>query len=262
MAASGDVNTKRDTGLSTIGYTARPAASRRARTGSARPDVGLAVHRRLRDLIVTGRLGPGAPLIEADLAKRLAASRTPVRAALRRLRQEGFVSPSPVGQALRPIVAPLTASDLAEVFLMVGAFEAAAARAAARLTPTRRASLVAELTADVGALGGVGQSHPPDLSASHARDGRFHRILADAGAGPRLRGELDVLYLQAARYVRAYGQATPRAVARARAEHLAIARALATGNGNLAGRRVAAHWRQSMERLQPAVGMIGEQGTW
>jgi DNA-binding GntR family transcriptional regulator len=220
------------------------------------------VYRRLRDLIVTGRLGPGAPLIEADLAKRLAASRTPVRAALRRLQQEGFVSPSPVGQTLRPIVAPLTAADLAEVFQMAGAFEATAVRAAAGLQPSRRAALVAELRGIMADAAGASRSHPLDLSTLHALDGRFHRTLAEATAGPRLRGELDALYLQASRYARAYSLVTPRAVASMRAEHLAIVRALAAGTGNLAGRRVAAHWRQSMERLQPVVGMIGEQGTW
>lgn len=256
------LNTERDTVLSTARYTGSPAAERWARVASGRPDVGSAVYRRLRDLIVAGRLAPGAPLIEADLAKRLAASRTPVRAALRRLQQEGFVSPSPVGRRLRPIVAPLTADDLAEVFLMLGAFEAAAARTAAGLQPARRTALVAELKDIMARLRGADRPAQADLSALHALDGRFHRTLAEAGAGPRLWGELDALYRQASRYARAYSPATSHALASARAEHLAIVRSLAAGDANLAERRVAAHWRQSMERLQPVIGMIGEQGTW
>jgi len=39
-------------------------------------------------------------------------------------------------------------------------------------------------------------------------------------------------------------------------------RALAAGEGNLAARRVSARWRQSLARLQPVIGVIGEQGTW
>jgi len=44
--------------------------------------------------------------------------------------------------------------------------------------------------------------------------------------------------------------------------HAAIVRALAAGEGNLAARRVSARWRQSLARLQPVIGVIGEQGTW
>jgi DNA-binding GntR family transcriptional regulator len=256
------MNTERNTGLSTTEYTGRASAGRRGPTTPARTDIGLAVYRRLRDLIVTGRLAPGATLIEADLAKRLSASRTPVRSALRRLQHEGFASPSPVGQTLRPIVAPLTAGDLAEVFLMVGAFEATAAKAVAVLPPARRMALVADLKRVLSELVGTGRSHAWNVSALHALDERFHRTLADAGAGPRLRGELDALYLQAARYARAYTPITPRAFAAARAEHSAIVRALAAGDTDIVGRDVAIHWRRSIERLQPMIGLMGEQGTW
>jgi DNA-binding GntR family transcriptional regulator len=256
------LDTERNTGLSTTEYTGHATTGRRGLEAPARSDIGPAVYRRLRDLIVTGRLAPGAPLIEADLAKRLAASRTPVRSALRRLQHEGFVSPSPVGQTLRPIVAPLTAGDLAEVFLMVGAFEATAARTAAVLRPAPRTALVAHLKRVLAELGGAGRFHAWNLSAFHALDRRFHQALAETGAGLRLRGELDVLYLQAARYARAYAAITPRAFADIRAEHSAIVRALAVGNADLAGRHVASHWQRSIERLQPMIGMIGEQGTW
>src|SRR5881396_652138 len=46
-----------------------------------------ATYRRLRELIVGGRLAAGARLIETELASRLGVSRTPVRAALLRLAQ-------------------------------------------------------------------------------------------------------------------------------------------------------------------------------
>ena len=49
-------------------------------------------YRRLRELIVHGRLAPGARIIETEVAGKLGISRTPVRAALQRLQQEGYIS--------------------------------------------------------------------------------------------------------------------------------------------------------------------------
>jgi len=45
----------------------------------------------VRDLIIGCRLSPGTPVIEADLARQLGISRSPLREALRRLEEEGFV---------------------------------------------------------------------------------------------------------------------------------------------------------------------------
>jgi DNA-binding GntR family transcriptional regulator len=212
--------------------------------------------------VVAGRLAPGTPLIEAGLSKRLAASRTPIRAALRRLLQEGFVSDSPVGQTLRPVVTPLTASDLAEVFLMAGALEGIAAQAAAALDPARRAALVSELEDVITEMGAAGRLRPPDLGALWTLDARFHRAIAEAGAGPRLREELDVLYSQAARYGRAYGLAGLYPLEDALDDRRSIVQALGAGDGDLAWQRVTTHWRRSLERYQPIAAMLGEQGTW
>jgi len=51
-----------------------------------------AVHRRLREDILSGRLPPGSTLPQAQLAERYGVSRTPLREALRMLREEGLVS--------------------------------------------------------------------------------------------------------------------------------------------------------------------------
>lgn len=48
-------------------------------------------HRRLRDSILSGDLRPNGRLVEEDLAELLGVSRTPVREALLRLKQEGLV---------------------------------------------------------------------------------------------------------------------------------------------------------------------------
>lgn len=52
-------------------------------------------YRELRRLLLTNQLRPGSRLTYAEVAERLEVSRTPVREALERLRQEGFVERIP-----------------------------------------------------------------------------------------------------------------------------------------------------------------------
>ncbi|MBK0328029.1 GntR family transcriptional regulator [Rhodobacteraceae bacterium F11138] len=47
----------------------------------------------IKSLIITGQLAPGSRVTEAELTERIEVSRTPVREALSRLEQEGFVHP-------------------------------------------------------------------------------------------------------------------------------------------------------------------------
>src|SRR5678809_266639 len=89
------------------------------------------VYERLRALIIDGRLAPGTRIVETEVAARLGVSRTPVRGALQRLQQEGFIVDSPTLQQTRPTVAPLTSEDARELFLLVGALEGLAAHRAA-----------------------------------------------------------------------------------------------------------------------------------
>jgi DNA-binding GntR family transcriptional regulator len=56
-----------------------------------REDRIVQAYEKLRDLIVWGRLAPGTRIIESDVAGRLGISRTPVRSALQRLQQEGYI---------------------------------------------------------------------------------------------------------------------------------------------------------------------------
>ena len=176
-------------------------------------------YRRMRDLIVAGRLAPGAPLVEAELSARLGVSRTPVRAALQRLQQEGFAGASKAGTMLRAIVAPLTAGDMREVFLMVGALEATAARLAAGLDPDPRAMLADALATLAADLRTASASRPPDVVGAHDLHARFHRTFATAAAGPRLLAELGVLQPQAERYERVYSSAVVSAVDEAARDH-------------------------------------------
>jgi DNA-binding GntR family transcriptional regulator len=55
----------------------------------------VSVHAYLRDLIISGALPPGTQLKQAELARVLAVSRTPLREAFRMLQEEGLISSEP-----------------------------------------------------------------------------------------------------------------------------------------------------------------------
>lgn len=83
------------------------------------------VYAALRQRIVDNRLPPGASLSESVLSARLAVSRTPLRAALQQLANEGLIQTWPqVGS----VVAPLAADRLEEAVLMRSALEEATVR--------------------------------------------------------------------------------------------------------------------------------------
>jgi DNA-binding GntR family transcriptional regulator len=57
----------------------------------AQRNTGDRVYEAIRELIVSGELGPGEPLVQRQLAKRFGTSSIPVVEALRRLEQDGLV---------------------------------------------------------------------------------------------------------------------------------------------------------------------------
>src|SRR6478609_5110802 len=152
------------------------------------------VYEQLRALIVDGRLAPGTRLVETDVASRLGVSRTPVRGALQRLQQEGYVVDSPTLQQTRPTVAPLTSEDAHELFLLVGALEGLAAS---------RTALAAELAAINEAFRAAAAAPRPDHGRIFELDERFHRCYMKA-AGRRVRSLHDTVKPQAERYERLY----------------------------------------------------------
>src|SRR5687768_9710248 len=106
---------------------------------------------RIRDLIVSLELSPGAIVNERELMKRLGLGRTPVREALRTLAQEKLVEVYPRRGIF---VAPVDVRDLASLSEVRALLEShAAALAATRATPEERdatGALIAELDRAAG----------------------------------------------------------------------------------------------------------------
>jgi DNA-binding GntR family transcriptional regulator len=84
---------------------------------------------RLRDLIVKGALAPGARLVEVDLCRRLAVSRTPLREAFKVLASEGLVQIHPHRGAS---VTRMTPTETTELFQVTAHLESMGAELAAQ----------------------------------------------------------------------------------------------------------------------------------
>jgi DNA-binding GntR family transcriptional regulator len=225
-------------------------------------DRATAVYLQLRELIVRGQLGPGARIIETEVAGRLGVSRTPVRSAIQRLEQEGFVSANRGEKQGRPVVAPLTREDAAELFQLVGALEGMAAARAARLPSERRRDILAGLREQNELLGELAEHPRPDRDRFFELDSRFHWTFVEAAAGARLANLHKVVKPQAERYIRLYVSLLGDSIRTSVEEHHAIIQAMASGATNQAQRSVEANWTNASQRLQGVMDQVGERGSW
>jgi DNA-binding transcriptional MocR family regulator len=103
----------------------------------ARESVEDRVAETLRDLIVTGRLPEGTPLVQRELAERLGVSQTPVRLGLVELQRVGLVE---IGENGRASVSRLTREDFEEISAARLGLEGLAARLGAAAVGRRSSS--------------------------------------------------------------------------------------------------------------------------
>lgn len=102
---------------------ARPAKKRSRKTKSGQT-LSDKAYGKLRRLILEDELHPGDQLLEQELARKLAMSPTPLRIALARLQDEGFIEIKP-RHGIR--ILPLSARDSGEIYEILTSLEATAA---------------------------------------------------------------------------------------------------------------------------------------
>jgi DNA-binding GntR family transcriptional regulator len=130
------------------------------------------VLRAMREAIIDGRMAPGDPVNEVELAKQFGVSRAPIREAIRQLESEGLV----VRVAYRgTAVSPLTAKNITEL------------QGFRRLLETHAATAVLEKGSDqdLDALAGVvtemeRAASTGDMNGVNATDVRFHTLIIEA----------------------------------------------------------------------------------
>jgi GntR family transcriptional regulator of vanillate catabolism len=131
----------------------------------------------LRELILGGQLSPGERISELGVVERLGVSRTPVRAALIRLQEEGLVEPIPSGGFA---VRSFSEHEIRDSIELRGTLEGLAARLAAErgIAP----SMLRELTAYVDEIDAllIGELSEEAFSRYVDANANFHRLLACA----------------------------------------------------------------------------------
>jgi DNA-binding GntR family transcriptional regulator len=189
---------------------------------------------RLREDILSGRLPPGARLIECDLTARFSVSRGPVREALRRLAAEGLIEHLPHRGAL---VRRLSARAIRELFQIRAEMESLAARLAAESDDAEARARFAEA---IRPIFDDSERRAPDYLAENAA---FHDAMMALAGNLQLRELATRLHLPLI-MAQVGGILTPDVLEASVREHRAIAEAILARDPPAA----AAHMRAHLER--------------
>ena len=219
------------------------------------------VYDRLRELIVRGRLAPGARVVEQEVAERMGVGRTPVREALQLLLQEGWLVASEGGRR-QLTVAPLRAEDVAELFGILAELEALALRRLDGLPEGERALLGAAVRDANRAFAETVDQVPVDLDGAFNTHRAFHATLTAPLEGPRLAWLLGMVRPQVERYEWFYGALLQSDLDMATDEHEAVLRAVEAGDAEAAAQAVRQNWLNASTRLGAVIERVGERGSW
>ena len=212
-------------------------------------------YEQLYDMIVDGRLPPGARIAEGPLAEMLGVSRTPVRESLQRLRQEGLLVEVGGGSGLRGrlAVAPLQRERMEELYALAGAIEGLAARGLTKIGAVKRKELARALEKIESEFHAEARRRPPEYDRLFELHQEFHRALVEPSAGPETRAVLRTIRRQMDRYEWFYAPMAGPDFTPTRREHAAIVDAVRNGNAQELERAVRANWLNAAQRLGPLI---------
>ena len=227
-----------------------------------RADRPAQVYERLRSVIIRGRLAPGIRVVENDVARRLGVSRTPVREAIQRLFQEGFLAAVSHNPRLELVVAPLTHDDMWDLYHLMAALEGAAALEVDRLSLGERRALLKELTTAEASFERAARTGKKDFDMLFELHNGFHESIVASCARPRLRSLIASVRPQVDRYEWVYAPMVGPDFRETFAEHGEVIEAVRSGSGARAQRALAANWVRGATRLGRIMGSAGERSDW
>lgn len=221
------------------------------------PPVNEIVYTNLRDAILRGEYAPGERLTSVRLAERLGVSRTPVRAALARLKADGLIDMSD-GRAAW--VLPLTVEAVEQAYEIAEALESVLVR---KLAESASPELLDELQAAVRTMEQAATEGDKALWAEG--DQQFHALLRRGGRNPLLNTMLTRVGTVIDRVRFLSLNLHPEGAVVSAAEHRAVAEAIASGDAASARQRHEAHLTRVREEnvgfLRASFSVIGSLPT-
>ncbi len=202
------------------------------------------VARTLRDLIVSGRLPAGAPLVQRDLARQLGVSPTPVRAGLSQLEREGLVVVNATGRA---VVSGLTREDFEEIYASRLGIEGLAARVGAASVGPREIVRMRQLLGRLRRL-----AAEQDVDEYLRLRWEFHATCYRASGRQRLVAEVERLFWRSDRYNRIV-LSTPERFRESVGRYERLLAARAAADGPAAERAVHESIRWAVDRVAPTL---------
>jgi DNA-binding GntR family transcriptional regulator len=198
----------------------------------------------LKQRVVAGAYAPGAQLKEEHIARELDISRTPLRAALKRLVDDGLAT-AEMGRGVR--VSEWTDFDIQETYELRALLEGRAAELAARRGGIELADHLDALNTEMAAAIALGGDALPgrlqDINA------RFHRAILDACGSPRLRTMLAGL-IDMPIVIRSHFISTHDDKVQSLRHHEELASAVRLGDAPLACQVMQLHLRVALHRFR------------
>lgn len=204
------------------------------------------VYDHIKRRIVSGELAPGARLQLGEISDELEVSRTPVREALRRLDDEGYVE-TLASRWTR--VKELDTRDAERMYPIRWALEAVAIRTTKEFTADH---LDAMRTANARLRDALVAS---DWTATSDADEEFHMALVAPCQNPELTEILHGIRERLLRFGLFYWAKTP-VVATSADEHDEVIRWLEIGDREHAAEAITSHWMNSLQRTQHRTAVI------
>lgn len=202
------------------------------------------VYAKLEEEILSGVHKRGAALTEMSLSARLGVSRTPVRAALHRLAEEGLVEIAPNKGA---VVVGVTVDDLIDTYKIRMRLEGlASAMAAGRLKDEEKAALVESVELSEFYMNRGDAEHLKEL------DTTFHSIIFKASGNRMLCKILSELH----RNIKAYRKLSltvPGRLEKSQDEHREILKAILEGDAAKADMLTSFHVERAMNNMIEAM---------
>lgn len=142
----------------------------------------------IRELILEGVLAPGKRISELAVAERTGISRTPIRAALQRLEEEGLIETIPSGGFA---VKSFSQQDVFDAIEIRGTLEGLAARLAAERGSTARLGPLQACLQELDGLVEAAIETEEAFPGYVAANARLHALIVDLAESPTLKRQID-----------------------------------------------------------------------